>query len=191
MEKKFPLLSSSYDTDDDDVAVQKTTKDSDLKKKKHKKHKKHKKSTKEDKVDKDLHAKKKHKKQHKRKHRESEGSSSDVAEKLPTKCAPTSLSSKFTEIMKTNGHSTTTGLAAKLIKSMKKPAVPTDPSALVEMITQSLDPNALPSLEIVSSESESDGPAEEVDVDSPDVAVIEDELNLEELMVSVEKFGYH
>ncbi|XP_037044330.1 serine/threonine-protein kinase prp4 [Bradysia coprophila] len=170
-----------YDTDDEDVAM-KTTKDSDLKKKKHKKHKKHKKSGKVDKVEKDLHAKKKHKKQHKRKHRESDDSSSDVGEKLPIKIVPTSLSSKFTEIMKTNGHSTTTGLAAKLIKSMKKPAVPTDPTALVEMITQSLDPNALPSLEIVSSESESDGPAEEVDVDSPDVAVIEDELNLEELM---------
>lgn len=162
-----------------------TTKDSDLKKKKHKKHKKHKKSGKVDKIEKDLHAKKKHKKQHKRKHRDSDDeSSSDGGEKLPIKCVPTSLSSKFTEIMKTNGHSTTTGLAAKLIKSMKKPAVPTDPTALVEMITQSLDPNALPSLEIVSSESESDGAAEEVDVESPDVAVIEDELNLEELMVS-------
>lgn len=130
----------------------------------------------------DLHTKKKHKKQHKRKHRESDDSSSDVGEKLPTKNAPTSLSSKFTEIMKTNGHSTTTGLAAKLIKSIKKPAVPTDPTALVEMITQSLDPNAAPSMEIVSSESESDGAAQDVDVDSPDVAVIEDELNLEELM---------
>lgn len=173
----------SFDTDDDEISMHKTTKDSDLKKKKHKKHKKHKKSGKVDKLDKDLHAKKKHKKQHKRnKHRESEDSSSDVADKLPTKNAPTSLSSKFTEIMKTNGHSTTTGLAAKLIKSIKKPAVPTDPTALVEMITQSLDPNAPPSLEIVSSESESDGAIQDVDVDSPDVAVIEDELNLEELM---------
>lgn len=162
--------------------MQKTTKDSDLKKKKHKKHKKHKKSGKVDKVEKDLHSKKKHKKQHKRKHRESDDSSSDGGEKLPTKSAPTSLSSKFTEIMKTNGHSTTTGLAAKLIKSIKKPAITTDPTALVEIITQSLDPNALPSLEIVSSESESDGAIQDVDVDSPDVAVIEDELNLEELM---------
>lgn len=173
---------SSFDTDDDDTTVQKATKDADLKKKKHKKHKKHKKSGKVEKVDKDLHSKKKHKKQHKRKHRESDDSSSDVGEKLPTKIAPTSLSSKFTEIMKTNGHSTTSGLAAKLIKSIKKPAVPTDPTALVEMITQSLDPNAPPSLEIVSSESESDGVIQDVDVDSPDVAVIEDELNLEELM---------
>ncbi len=160
--------------------MHKATKDLDLKKKKHKKHKKHKKTGRVDKLD--LHAKKKHKKQ-KRKHRESDDSSSDGGEKLPTaKSAPTSLSSKFTEIMKTNGHSTTTGLAAKLIKSIKKPAVPTDPTALVEMITQSLDPNAAPSLEIVSSESESDGAIQDVDVDSPDVAVIEDELNLEELM---------
>lgn len=164
------------------MSIHKGTKDSDLKRKKHKKHKKHKKSGKVDKLEKDLHSKKKHKKQHKRKHRESDDSDSDVAEKLPTKNAPTSLSSKFTEIMKTNGHSTTTGLAAKLIKSIKKPAVPTDPTALVEMITQSLDPNAPPSLEIVSSESESDGVIQDVDVDSPDVAVIEDELNLEELM---------
>lgn len=177
---KFSLF--SFDTDDDEISIHKSAKDSDLKKKKHKKHKKHKKSGKVDKLEKDLHAKKKHKKQHKRKHRESDDSSSDVAEKLPTKIAATSLSSKFTEIMKTNGHSTTTGLAAKLIKSIKKPAVPTDPTALVEMITQSLDPNAPPSLEIVSSESESDGAIQDVDVDSPDVAVIEDELNLEELM---------
>ncbi|KAJ6633606.1 Serine/threonine-protein kinase PRP4 like, partial [Pseudolycoriella hygida] len=170
----------SYDSDEDEVSVHKTTKDPDFKKKKHKKHKKHKKSGKVDKSDKD--SKKKHKKQHKRKHKDSDDSSSDIGEKLPTKIAPTSLSSKFTEIMKTNGHSTTTGLAAKLIKSIKKPAVPTDPNALVEMITQSLDPNAAPSLEIVSSESESDGVIEDIDVDSPDVAVIEDELNLEELM---------
>lgn len=179
---KISFFVFSFDSDDDELSMHKTTKDSDLKKKKHKKHKKHKKSVKVEKLDKDLHSKKKHKKQHKRKHRESEDSSSDVAEKLPTKNAPTSLSSKFTEIMKTNGHSTTTGLAAKLIKSIKKPAVPTDPTALVEMITQSLDPNAPPSLEIVSSESESDGAIQDVDVDSPDVAVIEDELNLEELM---------
>lgn len=157
----------------------KGTKDPDLKKKKHKKHKKHKKSGKVDKLDKDFHSKKKHKKQHKRKHDDVD---SDASDKLPTKNAPTSLSSKFTELMKTNGHSTTTGLAAKLIKSIKKPAVPTDPTALVEMITQSLDPNAPPSLEIVSSESDSEGVIQDVDVDSPDVAVIEDELNLEDLM---------
>lgn len=83
------------------------------------------------------------------------------------------MSNKFTEIMKTNG----VVVAPKIIK---KPKISTDPTELVEMITKSLNPTVVPALEIVSSESDSEGIID--DVDSPDVAVIEDELNLEDLM---------
>lgn len=74
--------------------------------------------------------------------------------------------------MKTNG----VVVAPKIIKKAK---ISTDPTELVEMITKSLNPK-VPALEIVSSESDSEGIID--DVDSPDVAVIEDELNLEDLM---------
>lgn len=153
-----------------------------LKKKKHKKHKKHKKTSKSEKgdksIEKDKSASKKHKKRKRKTKKDSDQSDSDSGENndeiIPTVVnkATTSLSSKFTEIMKTNGH-----VAAP--KIIKKPVIPTDPTELVDIITKSLNHN-VPALEIVSSDSESDGIVD--DVDSPDVAVIEDELNLEELM---------
>lgn len=156
-----------------------------LRKRKHKKSKKHKKSSKYDKSINTKDKSKKHKKLKRKRKSESDetsAGSSDSSEKIvitnETTSATKSLSSKFSEIMKTNGHTTGTVIPPKL---MRKPQIPTDPVKLVEMITQSLDV-AEPSLEIVSSESESDAPTIPVDVDSPDVAVIEDELNLEELM---------
>lgn len=112
----------------------------------------------------------------------------------------TTLNNKFTEIMKSNGHvvvakTPTTkilptlgngngngsngGVAiAPTASSKKHSKVSTDPNKLVELITKTLDLH-VPSMEIVSSESDSDTV---YDVDSPDIAVIEDELNLEELM---------
>lgn len=106
------------------------------------------------------------------------------------KPAASTLNTKFTQIMKSNGHvvvpKTLTSkngndASAKHSSAAKATAakIPTDPSKLVELITQSLD-STVPSMQIVSSESDSDCVQ---DVDSPDVAVIEDdELNLEELM---------
>lgn len=178
-------------------------------KKKHKKHKKNKKSKKHDVDGKERI--KKHKKHHKRS-KSSDGYNSEsnvesTATKarcdtvstlsrpnLETKPPPqttSTLNTKFTEIMKSNGHVVVA--KAPLTKfnngngaeSSKRDSgvskVPTDPSKLVEFITKSLDPNT--STQVVSSAtSESDTVA---DVDSPDVAVIEDDeedLNLEELM---------
>lgn len=104
--------------------------------------------------------------------------------------AASTLNKKFTEIMKSNGRvvvatvPTTKILPSNngngnLISTKPSKKIPTDPNRLVELITQSLDAK-IPSMEIVSSESESDVPQ---DLDSPDVAVIEDdELNLDELM---------
>lgn len=182
----FTFISPLYRHDtDDEVATAKRSRDVDaLRRRKHKKNKKHKKSSKYDKATKE-HSKK-HKKVKRKAKSESESSAgtSDSSEKIvitnetAASTTATSLSSKFAEIMKTNGHTTGTVIPPKL---MRKPKIPTDPSKLVEMITQSLDQTE-PSLEIVSSESDSDGGQIPVDVDSPDVAVIEDELNLEELM---------
>lgn len=174
-----------HDTDDE-VATAKRSRDVDaLRRRKHKKNKKHKKTSKYDKATKER--SKKHKKVKRKPKSESESSagSSDSSEKIvitnetAASTTATSLSSKFAEIMKTNGHTTGTVIPPKLMR--KPPKIPTDPNKLVEMITQSLDQTE-PSLEIVSSESDSDGGMIPVDVDSPDVAVIEDELNLEELM---------
>lgn len=107
--------------------------------------------------------------------------------------APVStLNKKFTEIMKSNGRvvvatvpttkilpNNGNGSAVASNAKSSSAKIPTDPNRLVELITQSLDVN-IPSHTIVSSESESD---EIQDLDSPDVAVIEDdELNLDELM---------
>lgn len=129
----------------------------------------------------------------------SSGRRDDVEIKQPLQTTST-LNTKFTEIMKSNGHvvvakvpatkynngnsadaskrdstiittttTTTNTIAAK---------IPTEPSKLVEFITKSLDPNT--STQVVSSASDSDTVR---DVDSPDVAVIEeDDLNLDELM---------
>lgn len=180
-------------------------------KKKHKKHKKNKKSKKHDgdgKEGKHSSSSKKHKKHHKRS-KSSDGHSSDsntniVAVKSkgdtvssssrhdieikPTPQTTSTLNTKFTEIMKSNGHVVVTKApthskyngngadASKRDNSSSK--IPTDPSKLVEFITKSLDSNT--STQVVSSASDSDTVR---DVDSPDVAIIEeDDLNLEELM---------
>lgn len=193
-------------------------KDPSKSKKKHKKHKKNKKSSKHDNDSKERSGKK-HKK-HRKRHKSDNESNSDnempvkhddtknakierevIVKALPVvrstesdvlaKSVASTLNTKFTQIMKSNGHvvvpktlttkngneaiakHTTTAAVAATIK------IPTDPSKLVELITKSLD-STVPSMQIVSSESESDSVQ---DVDSPDVAVIEDdELNLEELM---------
>lgn len=70
-------------------------------------------------------------------------------------------------------------------KASLVPEISTDPEKLVAILTQSLEKNKVdedqPKADVVSVESDSDGTAVE-DVPSPDVAVIEDELNLEDLM---------
>lgn len=178
---------SSYDSTDEPLA--KRTKDVDLaKKKKHKKHKKHKKTSKSDQRDRSVGAgekekPKKHKK-HKRKSRRVSGGSSNTSaagsadeDNVVLVDKPT-LSSKFTEIMKSNGQIA----APKIFTKPRTETLTTNPTDLVRQITDSLKiRNQIPSLEIMSSDLESDV-AEVNDVDSPDVAVIEEELNLEDLM---------
>ncbi|XP_016957237.1 serine/threonine-protein kinase PRP4 homolog [Drosophila biarmipes] len=142
--------------------------------KKAKKHKKHKKSS-SGKGEKDRHTHKKHKKAKKRAHRASESSfDSDAMENAKAKLAKNSgLSSKFTEIMQKASRN---GADFRIVK----PLMPTDPSSLVEEITKTIQNKVLPVLEVASSGSESDVPA---DVASPIISsIIEDELNLEDLM---------
>lgn len=177
-------------------------------KKKHKKHKKNKKAKKYDATD-GKERIKKHKKHHKRS-KSSDGSDSNAESgatiktrcditsssrqildttKLPPQPPCTTLNTKFTEIMKSNGHvpkplpkfNNGNGAESSSTSSKRDSVnkIPTDPSKLVEFITKSLDANT--STQVVSSASDSDTVN---DVDSPDVAVIEDDedLNLEELM---------
>lgn len=183
-------------------------------KKKHKKHKKNKKSKKYDVDGKEKHnsssSSKKHKKHHKRTKSSDDYSSDSNAESAATTTktkidtmavssrhdsetkppppATTTLNTKFTEIMKSNGHVVVAKIpvtkynngngADASTKRESTNKIPTDPNKLVEFITKSLDPNT--STQVVSSASDSDTV---LDVDSPDVAVIEeDDLNLEELM---------
>lgn len=194
-------------------------KESSKSKKKHKKHKKNKKSSKYDNDSKERSGSSKKHKKHRKRHKSDDESNSDtelpvkhddvqnaknerevIVKPLPAvrnvevevtaKPIATSLNTKFTQIMKSNGHvvvakTLTTkngnGATAKQGSNSHTSAakIPTDPSKLVELITKTLD-STVPSMQIVSSESESDSVQ---DVDSPDVAVIEDdELNLEELM---------
>lgn len=174
-------------------------------KKKHKKHKKHKKSKKHDGDEKEKEKEKSSSKKHKKHHRRSNDEySSDLNNDLnSSKCklsATTSvastttksetgstLNSKFTEIMKSNGHVVIAKAPITKFNSASNGAneskanisnkIPTDPNKLVEFMAKSLDPNT--STQVVSSASESDSIH---DADSPDVAVIEeDDLNLEEL----------
>lgn len=117
----------------------------------------------------------------------------ETSTKSATIVATSTLNKKFTEIMKSNGRvvvatvPTTKILpnsngSGNLIGTKHTKKIPTDPNRLVELITQSLDAK-IPSMEIVSSESESDDGDVAQDLDSPDVAVIEDdELNLDDLM---------
>ncbi|XP_055688282.1 serine/threonine-protein kinase PRP4 homolog [Lutzomyia longipalpis] len=151
----------SSDVSSPDVKV----KSSEEKRKKHKKHKKHKKAGKVDRAEKGEKVKK-HKK-HKKRRREEES----IREAVPVVVLDEEPVRKKMVVEKSNGHS---------VKG-KKAKIPTDPSKLVEIITKSLDPTSGPALEIVSSESDdTEGLVE--DCASPDVAVIEDDLNLEELM---------
>ncbi|XP_037722504.1 serine/threonine-protein kinase PRP4 homolog [Drosophila subpulchrella] len=159
----------SYDSSNDSESEERRAKH-----KKAKKHKKHKKSS-SGKGEKDRHAHKKHKKAKKRPHRASESSNdSDAMENAKAKLAKNSgLSSKFTEIMQKASRN---GADFRIAK----PLLPTDPCSLVEEITKTIQNKVLPVLEVASSGSESDVPA---DVASPIIAsIIEDELNLEDLM---------
>lgn len=196
-------------------------KDASKSKKKHKKHKKNKKSSKYDNDSKERSGSSKKHKKHRKRHKSDDESNSDtelpaqhddvrnaknerevIVKPLPAvrnvevevtaKPIVTSLNTKFTQIMKSNGHvvvaktlTTKNGNGASASAKQGSNShtsaakIPTDPSKLVELITKTLD-STVPSMQIVSSESESDSVQ---DVDSPDVAVIEDdELNLEELM---------
>ncbi|XP_017066313.1 serine/threonine-protein kinase PRP4 homolog [Drosophila eugracilis] len=159
----------SYDSSDNSASEKRLSKH-----KKAKKHKKHKKSS-TNKNEKDRHAHKKHRKAKKRPHRASESSNdSDPQKNVKEKMSKNSgLSNKFTEIMQKasrNGPDFRIG----------KPLLPTDPNSLVEEITKTIQNKVLPVLEVASSGSESDVPA---DVASPIIAsFIEDELNLEDLM---------
>lgn len=68
---------------------------------------------------------------------------------------PTTLNEKFTSIMEhSNGQPSQ--LPEKFKTKAKVESIPTDPNKLVKLITATLDPNAGPSMEIVSSESDSD-----------------------------------
>ncbi|XP_054732288.1 serine/threonine-protein kinase PRP4 homolog [Anastrepha obliqua] len=144
--------------------------------KKAKKQKTHKKSTKSEK------SHRKHKKSKKRHHKHSESS---VSEDTGDKRRSGALNEKFTEIMHLHvskdattlisGNQTSNGGRFTITKSN----VQTDPCSLVEEITKTIKNNILPTMEVASSGSESEVP---IDVASPDVAIIEDELNLEELM---------
>uniref|UniRef100_A0A1A9W886 Uncharacterized protein n=1 Tax=Glossina brevipalpis TaxID=37001 RepID=A0A1A9W886_9MUSC len=145
--------------------------------KKSKKHKKHKKSNKND------CSHKKHKKA-KRSHRHSSCASFIDTDTTHSKRRSGALNDKFTEIMakvkNDNGSALLLDHNVKVTKfHTTKPNIQTDPCSLVEEITKTIQNKMLPIMEVVSSSSESDAP---VDVASPDLAIIEDDLNLEELM---------
>lgn len=176
----------SYDSDDE-VLVKRSKDVDQAKKKKHKKHKKHKKSSKTG-GERDRSAtlgdkekSKKHKKHKRKSRRVSDSTNTSLAgsadeDEVVVVDKPT-LSSKFTEIMKSNGQ-----VAAPKIFPKSRTEASTNPTELVRQITDSLRvASQIPSMEIMSSDPESDV-AEVNDVDSPDVAVIEEELNLEDLM---------
>ncbi|XP_065081156.1 serine/threonine-protein kinase PRP4 homolog isoform X2 [Ochlerotatus camptorhynchus] len=186
------IVIASDDSESSDLEV-KSPEKLDLKKaKKHKKHKKHKKSSRVEKGDKPK--SKKHKK-HKRKHREEEGEVSDSNDedeesgkngsKIDIRKLEHAIRVKPKDDdsrPKDNGN-----LKASLEKrKLSVPEISTDPEKLVAILTQSLDKNKptaekVAQLDVVSIESDSDGTIVE-DAPSPDVAVIEDELNLEDLM---------
>ncbi|KAL5292360.1 PRPF4B family protein [Megaselia abdita] len=155
-------------------------------KKKHKKHKKHKKSSKSDKKDKEkTHKSHKKQKKSKRKHRRSESDSSSEDEQKTSH----RLDEKFTEIMQSknaeNGHGN--HILPTRANSIGKTIQPSN--TLIAELTKTIKISSaqvpLPTMEIASSgtdsevEPEPEYPEEEA---SPDVAIIEDELNLEELM---------
>ncbi|EAT39652.1 AAEL008556-PB [Aedes aegypti] len=188
------IIIASEDTESSGAEEKTPDKLDQKKSKKHKKHKKHKKSSRVEKGDKSK--SKKHKK-HKRKHREEEGELSDSEDDNEESAKSTSkidirklehairVKPKDDDSKpKDNGN-----LKASLEKRKASlvPEISTDPEKLVAILTQSLDKTKTDidkptePAEVVSVESDSDGTAVE-DAPSPDVAVIEDELNLEDLM---------
>ncbi|XP_037939613.1 serine/threonine-protein kinase PRP4 homolog [Teleopsis dalmanni] len=145
----------------------------------HKKSKKHKKQKKSNKTEK-FH--KSHKK-YKKRRRQSE--SSDMASEVSTtKRTPATLNEKFAEIMQKASKDTTSFLRVEQHAngnkfSITRPNMQTDPSSLVEEITRTIQTKVLPVMEVGSSGSDSEVPNDDV---SPEVAIIEDDLNLEDLM---------
>lgn len=132
---KRRALPKSYDLDNGKKHKAKKAKKHKKKEKKEKKHKKHKKRRESDDDEEDD---------------DDVGSSESEVEPPPK-----TLNAKFTSIMEqTNGKPSL--LPDKFKTRRKVEVVPTDPSKLVKMITATFDPNAGPSMEIVSSESESD-----------------------------------
>uniref|UniRef100_A0A1Q3EZP5 Serine/threonine-protein kinase PRP4 homolog n=1 Tax=Culex tarsalis TaxID=7177 RepID=A0A1Q3EZP5_CULTA len=151
--------------------------------KKHKKHKKHKKSS-SSRHDKGEKSKSKKHKKHKRKSRTEDGEVSDsAAEDEPSQNHKNGSKIDIKKLehairVKPTKNDDGGNLKASLEKSKAVPEISTDPEKLVAILTQSLDKGRP---DVVSVESDSDGTAIE-DAPSPDVAVIEDELNLEDLM---------
>ncbi|KAM7362549.1 pre-mRNA processing factor 4 kinase isoform 1-T1 [Cochliomyia hominivorax] len=171
---------NSYDSTNDVGPEEKRSKHSSgSHHKKSKKHKKHKKSNKSDKSHKKH---KKSKKRHRHHSHSSETGSDD--ESMMEKRKSGAINEKFTEIMKKANKDKNCALRVEHdVKTNKflitKPNIQTDPCSLVDEITKTIQTKVLPVMEVVSSGSESEVPA---DVASPDLAIIEDDLNLDELM---------
>lgn len=180
------------DDSESSATEEKSSKMDSKKAKKHKKHKKHKKSSRIEKGDK---LKPKKHKKHKRKHREEEGEVSDTeeeSEETPKNGSKIDIRKLEHAIRvkpkddenesKDNGN-----LKASLKNKTIHTEISTDPEKLVQILTKTLDKGSdqqrptAQSCDVVSLDSDSEGTAVE-DAPSPDVAVIEDELNLEDLM---------
>lgn len=135
----------------------------DSKKRKHKDHKKHKhkKSSKNSaKKDKEKSSTKLHKK-NKKKHKGSESSDSEDVVVLPVpesaqKAPVRSMNDKFSELMSGAADKKSENGSA-LHKLSQKLKISTDPEELVLQITKSIKTNIQPTLEILSSESDSEG----------------------------------
>lgn len=182
MSSREIVIASDSDSSAEDKSPEKL--DSKKSSKKHKKHKKHKKSSSSSRQEKGEKSKSKKHKKHKRKSRVEDGEVSDSAgeddgsqnHKNGSKIDIKKL--EHAVRVKPAKNEDGGNLKALLEKSKAAPEISTDPEKLVAILTQSLDKGKP---DVVSVESDSDGTAVE-DAPSPDVAVIEDELNLEDLM---------
>ncbi|EDS27572.1 prp4 [Culex quinquefasciatus] len=182
MSSREIVIASDSDSSAEDKSPEKL--DSKKSSKKHKKHKKHKKSSSSSRQEKGEKTKSKKHKKHKRKSRVEDGEVSDSAgeddgsqnHKNGSKIDIKKL--EHAVRVKPAKNEDGGNLKALLEKSKAAPEISTDPEKLVAILTQSLDKGKP---DVVSVESDSDGTAVE-DAPSPDVAVIEDELNLEDLM---------
>ncbi|XP_038118211.1 serine/threonine-protein kinase prp4 isoform X1 [Culex quinquefasciatus] len=182
MSSREIVIASDSDSSAEDKSPEKL--DSKKSSKKHKKHKKHKKSSSSSRQEKGEKSKSKKHKKHKRKSRAEDGEVSDSAgeddgsqnHKNGSKIDIKKL--EHAVRVKPAKNEDGGNLKALLEKSKAVPEISTDPEKLVAILTQSLDKGKP---DVVSVESDSDGTAVE-DAPSPDVAVIEDELNLEDLM---------